>query len=68
MLPTHSPFFRWNQISEALGAKTGYVAVGPVGLEMFAPAELEVMRRASDKMPAASAEQSPEKVTPIRVA
>lgn len=50
VLPTTSPFLRWNQISMALGDDPGYVAVGGVPPELFAPAELEVMRRASAKM------------------
>jgi len=50
VLPTTSPFLRWNQISEALGDDPGYVAIGGVPPELFAPAELEVMRRASLKM------------------
>lgn len=50
MVPTTSPFFHWNEISKALGAAPGFVAVGPVTLDNFAPAELEIMRRASDKM------------------
>jgi hypothetical protein len=50
VLPTTSPFLRWNQISEALGDDPGYVAVGGVPPELFAPAELEVMRRASLKI------------------
>jgi hypothetical protein len=53
VLPTTSPFLRWNQISMALGDDPGYVAVGGIPPELFAPAELEVMRRASAKMPAA---------------
>jgi hypothetical protein len=52
VLPTTSPFLRWNQISMALGDDPGYVAVGGIPPELFAPAELEVMRRASAKMPA----------------
>jgi hypothetical protein len=52
VLPTTSPFLRWNQISMALGDEPGYVAVGGIPPELFAPAELEVMRRASAKMPA----------------
>jgi hypothetical protein len=52
VLPTTSPFLRWNQISLALGDEPGYVAVGGIPPELFAPAELEVMRRASAKMPA----------------
>ena len=50
VLPTTSPFLRWNQISQALGDNPGFVAVGGVPPEMFAPAEIEVMRRASRKM------------------
>jgi hypothetical protein len=50
VLPTTSPYLRWNQISEALGDDPGYVAVGGVPPEVFAPAELEVMKRASLKM------------------
>jgi hypothetical protein len=50
VLPTTSPFLRWNQISQALGDDPGFVAVGGIPPELFAPAELEVMRRASAKM------------------
>jgi hypothetical protein len=50
VLPTTSPFLRWNQISQALGDNPGFVAVGGVPPELFAPAEIEVMRRASAKM------------------
>jgi hypothetical protein len=50
VLPTTSPFLRWNQISMALGDDPGYVAVGGISPDIFAPAELEVMRRASVKM------------------
>jgi hypothetical protein len=50
VLPTTSPFLRWNQISQALGDSPGFVAVGGVPPDLFAPAELEVMRRASLKM------------------
>lgn len=52
VLPTTSPFLRWNQISMALGDDPGYVAIGGIPPDVFAPAELEVMRRASAKMPA----------------
>jgi hypothetical protein len=50
VLPTTSPFLRWNQISLALGDSPGFVVVNEVHPEMFAPAELEIMRRASAKM------------------
>jgi len=50
VLPTTSPFLRWNQISLALGDNPGFVAVGGIPPEVFAPAELEIMQRASGKM------------------
>ncbi|GAC1363735.1 MAG: hypothetical protein NVSMB3_12190 [Acidobacteriaceae bacterium] len=57
MLPTTSPFLRWNQISEVLGDAPGYVAIAGIPPEVFAPAELEMMRRASARMPASRADQ-----------
>lgn len=52
LLPTTSPFLRWNQISLALGDEPGYVAVGGLSPDIFAPAEIELMKRASAMMPA----------------
>ena len=49
-LPTTSPFLRWNQISEVLGDNPGHVAIAGLPPDMLAPAEIEVMRRASLKM------------------
>jgi hypothetical protein len=57
-LPTTSPFLRWNQISMALGDEPGCVAIGGIPPELFAPAELEVMRRASAKMAAGTLEST----------
>lgn len=50
VLPTTSPFLRWNQIAAALGDAPGFVAPGGIDPEMLAPAEVEIMRRASLKM------------------
>ena len=50
VLPTTSPFLRWNQISQVLGDEPGFVAIGRVTPEMFAPAEVEIMLRASAKI------------------
>jgi len=50
ILPTTSPFLRWNQISLALGDEPGYVSIGDFHPDMLAPAEVEIMRRASAKM------------------
>ena len=55
MLPTTSPFLRWNQISAALNDAPGFVALGEVTMDMFAPAEVEIMHRASAKMTSISA-------------
>jgi hypothetical protein len=56
VLPTTSPFLRWNQISMALGDDPGFVAIGGIPPEVFAPAEIEIMRRASVKMTTAPAQ------------
>lgn len=59
VLPTTSPFLRWNQISEVLGDEPGFVAVAGIPPEVFAPAELEIMARASAKMALPGAEFNP---------
>ena len=59
VLPTTSPFLRWNQISEVLGDEPGFVAVAGIPPEVFAPAELEIMARASAKMRSATSEFEP---------
>lgn len=59
VLPTTSPFLRWNQISEVLGDEPGFVAVAGIPPEVFAPAELEIMARASAKMDPATGEFEP---------
>lgn len=43
LLPTTSPFFTWNRISEALGDEPGYVAVAGFKPHMLAAAELKVL-------------------------
>jgi hypothetical protein len=47
LLPTTSPFFLWNRISEALGDEPGFVAIAGFKPEMLAPAELTVFTAAS---------------------
>src|ERR1017187_10027528 len=66
VLPTTSPYLRWNQISQALGDSPGFVAVGGVPPELFAPAELEVMRRASLKMVTPFPQQADERMSASR--
>jgi hypothetical protein len=50
LLPTTSPFFLWNRISEALGDEPGFVAVSGFKPEMLAPAELAVLTAASRRV------------------
>ncbi len=47
ILPTTSPYLRWNRVAEVLGDPPGFVAIAGVPPQMFAPAEIEVMKRAS---------------------
>ncbi len=43
LLPTTSPFFLWNRISEILGDAPGKVAVAGFTPDMLAPAEVEML-------------------------
>ena len=50
LLPTTSPFFLWNRISEALGDNPGFVAIAGFTPDMLAPAELSMLTAASTRM------------------
>lgn len=59
LLPTTSPFFTWNRISEALGDEPGFVAVAGFKPSMLAAAELKVLSspaHKTDRLAALSAE------------
>jgi len=43
LLPTTSPFFFWNSISEALGDSPGHVAIAGFRPDMLAPAEMQML-------------------------
>lgn len=47
LLPTTSPYFLWNRISEALGDDPGMVAIAGFKPQMLAPAELAMLTAAS---------------------
>ena len=47
LLPTTSPFFFWNRISEILGDSPGHVAVAGFTPDMLAPAEIEMLTAAT---------------------
>jgi hypothetical protein len=47
LLPTTSPYFTWNRISEVLGDDPGQVAIAGFKPSMLAPAELAVLTAAS---------------------
>jgi hypothetical protein len=49
LLPTTSPFFTWNRISEALGDEPGFVAVAGFKPDMLASAELKVLSSGINK-------------------
>jgi len=58
LLPTTSPFFTWNRISEALGDEPGYVAIAGFKPQMLAAAELKVLSSTThkaDRLPPATA-------------
>jgi hypothetical protein len=57
LLPTTSPFFLWNRISEALGDEPGFVAIAGFKPEMLAPAELTVFTAASKRARERAVEQ-----------
>ena len=58
LLPTTSPFFFWNKISEALGDAPGHVAIAGFRPDMLAPAELQMLGAPSMKRIETSAEHS----------
>ena len=49
LLPTTSPFFLWNRISEALGDAPGFVAIAGFKPDMMAPAELTAFTAGSKR-------------------
>jgi hypothetical protein len=49
LLPTTSPFFLWNRISEALGDEPGFVAIAGFKPDMMAPAELTAFTAGSKR-------------------
>ncbi len=63
LLPTTSPYFFWNKISEALGDSPGFVAVSGFTPESMAPGELAAMIEASQPR----VEQMPARMQPIAV-
>jgi hypothetical protein len=58
LLPTTSPFFFWNRISEILGDAPGHVAIAGFKPEMLAPAELEMLTAATSREAALDREEA----------
>ena len=58
LLPTTSPFFFWNRISEILGDSPGHVAVAGFTPDMLAPAEIEMLTTATAGEASRRAEQA----------
>ena len=63
LLPTTSPYFFWNKISEALGDKPGFVAINGFSPDLMAPGELDAMIAASQP----KIEQAPRVMQPIAI-
>jgi hypothetical protein len=64
LLPTTSPYFFWNKISEALGDEPGFVAISGFTPDSMAPGELEAMIMASQPN---GEEYSPRVMQPVAV-
>lgn len=50
LLPTTSPYFLWNSISEALGDEPGFVAIAGFTPDMLAPAEMTMLTESSKRL------------------
>lgn len=57
LLPTTSPFFLWNRISEVLGDAPGHVAVAGFTPDMLAPGEIQMLTAATSQEAAAARER-----------
>jgi hypothetical protein len=57
LLPTTSPYFLWNSISEALGDQPGYVAVAGFKPDMLAPTEMAMLKVSSRRAAARAAKE-----------
>jgi hypothetical protein len=60
LLPTTSPYFFWNKLSEALGDEPGHVVVAGFTPDMLAPGEVQMLKasaKASREQSRASQEQ-----------
>lgn len=66
LLPTTSPFFFWNRISEILGDAPGHVAVAGFSPNMLAPAEIEMLTAATAGEAADAAEAASQAAAPVR--
>jgi hypothetical protein len=60
LLPTTSPYFTWNRISEVLGDHPGHVVIAGFTPDMLAPAELAVLTSASRRDQQPGAEEAAE--------
>ncbi len=64
LLPTTSPYFTWNKVSEALGDNPGFVAISGFTPDCMAPGELEAMMAACEPRELAP----PQVMQPVAVA
>ena len=63
LLPTTSPYFFWNQVSEALGDDPGHVVVSGFTPDMLAPGEIQMLKKKEPaSVPATQQQEQPAKV------
>jgi len=64
LLPTTSPYFFWNQVSEALGDDPGHVVVSGFTPDMLAPGEIQMLKKSppAPAQPSSTPQQRPVKV------
>jgi hypothetical protein len=58
LLPTTSPYFFWNQVSEALGDDPGHVVVSGFTPDMLAPGEIQMLKKAPAPAQSSSQERT----------
>lgn len=66
LLPTTSPYFFWNKISEALGDNPGFVVVSGFTPDSMAPGELAAILEAGKPLPE-TAEEDGQRMQPVAI-
>jgi len=65
LLPTTSPYFFWNQVSEALGDAPGHVVVSGFTPDMLAPGEIQMLKKGPSPVQPAAQQERPAKIATV---